>query len=351
MAQAAAASITSSLSKAQKAALIFLLIEEKGAASLFQHFSDSEIKRIGTALLKLDEIPVQEMSYVLGEFYTEMGVSRPDGFSGKRLFEKVVDKALPKERKRKVLFVKDIKAGKEAQQFNPFGDLFDALADDQIHRLIKDEHPQTQAVILALMKSGQSRGVLNLFESEQQVDLLYRMSILAKVPEDAVVVMADNYKAKLSSGAAQTEEKQGKQSVDVPGVDLVLRYLKSQDWAKAEATISQIEKTNPDVAAALRKKFFTLEDMLRSDNNGVRGLLKTIETATLSVALKNQNEKVQNKFFQNMSTRAATIMKEDMEVMPEQKPEDVEAASNKILEEAKRLISEGQMILEPIADA
>ena len=341
---------TSSLTKAQKAALIFLLLEERGASSLFEQMSDVEIKRIGSTLLTMQEIPVGEMSMVLSEFYMDMGVAAPDQFSGKRIFEKMVDKTLSSDRKSKILNVKDIKGGLGSKQ-NPLEDLFSDMTGEQVFKMIKNEHQQTIAVILTLIKPSLAKEVLAEFEAKEQTAYLYRMSMLSKVPEDMIQVMAENFHERMTAGgAADEEEVVEAKAVEVPGVDLVLRFLKSQEWAKAEEMISQIEIENADIAAVLRKKFFILEDLLRADNNGVRNLLRTVETATLSVALKSQTPEVQDIFFQNMSTRAATILKEDMEVMPAQKEEDVEVAAEKILAEAKKLILEGQMILSAVAD-
>ncbi|MCP5464766.1 MAG: hypothetical protein H7A33_07070 [Deltaproteobacteria bacterium] len=340
---------TGSLSKAQKAALIFLLLEEKGAASLFDHMTDDEIKSIGSTLLSMEEIPVSEMSQILSEFYSDLGVGQKDQFSGKKIFEKLVSKTLPNDRTGKILNVSDVKGGRGSAD-NPLEPLLKEMSGEQLFKLIKTEHPQTIAVILTLVKPGQAKAAINQFEDEQKTDILYRMSVLSKIPGDMIEIISENFKAKLAEGGTEEEEADETAGTEVPGTDLVLRYLKTQDWAQAEGMISKIESENPEVAAKLRKKFFTLEDMLRADNNGIRNLLKSIETATLSVALKSESEEVQDKFFQNMSTRAAAILKEDMEVMPEQKEEDVEAAQSLILEEAKKLIGEGQMILEPIGE-
>lgn len=331
----------------QKAALVFLLLEEKGAANLFDHMTDAEIKSIGNILLEMEEIPVDDLNQVLSEFYEDLGI-QVSHFSGKRIFEKLVDKTLSPERRGKILSVEEVKGG-TGSEFNPLEGIFSDLSNDQIYCLIKSEHPQTIAVILTLLRPGASKKIINIFKKDLQVDLLYRMSILSKIPENMINLMAENYKAKLADGFDFAGEL-GSKAVDVPGTDIVLRYLKTQTWDKAEEIISQIEMENSAIAKILRKKFFTVADLQRSDNNGIRNLLKNVEAATLSVVLKGQNEKIRNMFFQNMSTRAATIMKEDMEVMPEQKPEDLEAATELILEEAKKLISDGQMVLDELIE-
>jgi len=339
----------SSLPKGQKAALIFLMLEENGAARLFDHMTDEEIKSIGNSLLNMGEIPIADMTEVMSEFYRDLGIESTAQFSGKKMFEKLVDKTLPAERKGRILKVEDIRGGK-GSKLNPLENMFNDLSGEQIYALIHTEHPQTIAVIMTLMRPKMSKLTLQQIPSEEQVDCLYRMSMLSKIPEDMVNALADTYRKKLSSGAVSELVSVKKSALDIPGTDVVLRYLKGLDWAKAEEVIAQIEKQNREVAAILRKKIFTIADLKRADNQGVRGLLRNVEMATLSVALKGEAPEIQDVFFSNMSTRAATIMREDMEVMREQKPEDVEAAAGKIIEEAKKLILEGQMTLEPIAD-
>lgn len=346
--EAQEARIESSLSKAQKAALIFLFLEEKGAASLFEQMSDDEIKIIGSTLLKMEEIPVEDMSLVLGEFYESLGSPVKNEFTGKKIFEKLVHKSLPEERRGKIFSVDDIRGGKGSVH-NPLESMFVVLNAEQTYNLIKTEHPQTIAVILTLVKPNLSREVLNLFQDDLQTDILYRMSMLSTVSEDVLQILEENFKEKISAFGEVRERQTDSKGMEVPGIDIVLRFLRTQDWAKAEEIIDNIEKSNPEIAQALRKKIFTLEDLLRTDNNGIRALLKNIETGDLSLALKNAQASVQNVFFQNMSTRAATILKEDMEVSTA-KPEDVEVATDKILSEAKRLIKEGEMVLQPIKD-
>lgn len=335
----------SSLSKAQKAALVFLLLEEKGAASLFEHMGDEEIRVICSQLLKMQEIPVTEMETVLSEFYSDVQASKKSEVSGEAVLDSLMEKTIPGERGRVLL--DDIKGGRGTRE-NPFEHLFDSVSVEVIYRLLKSEHPQTVAVVLSLVKPKLSKEILAQFDESRQTDLLYRMAMLSKVPEEMLILLAKTYRDKIKGGAAQADEKQGKTSVDVAGSTLVLKYLKTQDWAKAESKITEIEKQNPELGLVLRKNFFTLQDMTRADDNGMRNLLKNIETATLSVALKTAEPEVQNVFFSNMSTRAATILKEDIEVMPQQKPEDIDKAAQVILEEAKKLIQEGQMILKPV---
>lgn len=339
----------SSLSKAQKAALIFLFLEERGAASLFEHMSDEEIQVIGSTLLKMDEIPVDDMSLVLREFYEILGKPASD-YSGKRLFKKLVEKTLPDERRGKVFAVDEIKGGKGSKN-NPLEGVFSEIKSEKIFELIHEEHPQTVAVILTLINPSQSKAVLGLFSAEEQTDILYRLSVLSSVNEDVLGMLSDVYTAKtqalLSVGGAAEEEAVG--GIEVPGIDIVLKYLRGQDWKRSEEIVSEIAKSNVEVAKAIRKRLFTMDDLLRTDNNGMRALLKNIETADMSLALKQVSPNIQNLFFQNMSTRAVTLLKDDMEVQ-QAKPEDVEAGTERILEAAKKLVEAGEMILETLKE-
>lgn len=344
-----AAMAQSSLSKAQKAALIFLFLEERGAASLFEHMSDEEIQVIGSTLLKMQEIPIEDMSQVLREFYDILGKPAED-YSGKRLFKKLVEKTLPDERRGKIFSVSDIRGGKGSQD-NPLENMFAEIGAEKTFEMIRDEHPQTVAVILTLIKPTLAKTILALVGPDQQTDILYRMSVLSTVSEDVLRMLADVYGPKIealkSSGVTEVEEKAG--GLDVPGIDTVLKYLRSQDWKKSEEIVAEIGKFNADVAKAISKRLFTMEDLLRTDNNGMRALLKNIESSDLTLALKEVAPNIQNLFFQNMSTRAVTLLKDDMEVL-QAKPEDMEAATDRILEAAKKLVQAGEVILEALKE-
>lgn len=339
----------SSLSKAQKAALIFLFLEERGAASLFQHMSDEEIKMIGSTLLQMDQIPIEEMSLVLKDFYEIMGKPAND-YSGKRLFKKLVEKTIPDERRGNIFMVDDIKGGKGSKH-NPLEALFDGISPEKSYSMIREEHPQTIAVILTLIKPALSKAVVSLFPAEEQTDVLYRLSLLSLVSEDVLRMLGKVYTAKMealkqSGGAVEEKKSEG---VEVPGIDIVLKFLRAQDWKRAEEIVAEIAKSNADVAKAIGKKLFTMEDLLRTDNNGMRALLKNVQSSDLSYALKQVSPQIQNMFFQNMSTRAVTLLKDDMEVL-QAKPEEIEAATDRILAEAKKLVQAGEMVLQTLKD-
>lgn len=329
----------------QKAALIFLMLDEKGAANLFDHMTDEEIKKIGNTMLEMNEISVDELNGVINEFYEDLGIS-VGYFSGKRVFERLVDKTLSPERKSRILSVEDVKGGKGSIH-NPLEGLLDDVDPNDIFHLVRKEQTQTIAVVLTLLKPTQSREIIQKFEKQEQVDILYRMAVLSRIPEDMIRAIAENFKRKIETGS---DSEFDKKDVHVPGADLVLKYLKTQEWSKAEEIITQIEVESPEIAMVLRKNYFTFDDLLRADNNGIRNLLKNVEIATLSVALKGLEENVQDLFFRNMSSRAAAILKEDIQMMPDQKKEDKQAAIDIILDEAKKLVSDGQMLITSSGD-
>jgi flagellar motor switch protein FliG len=337
--------VKSSLSKSQKAALIFLFLEEKGASALFQQMSDEEVKQIGSTLLKMDEIPVEEMSLVLNEFYETMGSPLP-AYSGKRIFERLVERSIPDERRGRIFSVDDIKGGRGSVH-NPLESMFEVLYPEQVYSLIEDEHAQTIAVVLTLVRPNLSREVLGRFGGELQTDVLYRMSLLSTVSEDVIGILEDTLKPRIEEFA--DGRRRGGKEMHVPGVDLVLRFLRTQDWGKSETIIDDIEKANPEVARVLRKKVFTLDDLQRTDNSGIRALLKNVETGDLAMALKVASPTLQSLMLQNMSTRAAAILKEDMEVATH-RAEDTDVAVERILTEAKNLIKDGDMVLQPAKD-
>ena len=353
MAEAAlqTATLKSSLSKAQKAALIFLFLEEKGAASLFEQMSDEEIKLIGSTLLKMDQIPIDEMAIVLREFYDIMG-KPADDYSGQRLFKKLVEKTLPDDRRGRLFMVDDIKGGR-GSQYNPLEEMFAEINPEKTFAMIKEEHPQIIAVVLTLLKPALSKAVLAQFASEEQTGILFRLSVLSSVSEDVLQMLEKTYTAKaeklkesMAGGGAEEETKGG---VEVPGLEIVLKFLRGQDWKRAEEIVAEIAKTDPEVAKEIGRKLFTMTDLLRTDNNGMRALLKNIESSDLGLGLKNVTPNIQNIFFQNMSTRAVTLLKDDMEVL-QPKPEDVEAATERILSAAKKLVEAGEIKLETLKE-
>jgi flagellar motor switch protein FliG len=210
------------------------------------------------------------------------------------------------------------------------------------------------AITLANCKKKTAKEFLGKFAPEAQPDLITRMASL-KTLSGRVMSDLKNYiiqkisAAKAQGGEATTTVKK-KTEISIDGMMDAVKLLKSLTRDQSMKLVEEVEKLDAEVGNIISKQMFTIEDLERANAAGIRELLRGVSNEDLKVALKNTPDTVKEKFFTNMSQRAALILKEDMEVMPPLKVEEIEAAQQNILKVAKDLMKEEKLVLEQAAE-
>ncbi len=349
------------LSNTEKAALLLLCMDEKSTGKLFGQLQDTEIQKIGSALMHLKDVPADKIKSTLAEFFEGMaapsgGDSPVSGLStggilhldGKKILNKLFGKSLPRQRGETILNVLKDPGGTAIPPGGPnLAELFNDLNAEFLMEILGEEHPQIIALSLTQIKRNIAKELLEKFPEEMQVELLDRMARLEQLSgealKDVYVVLSEKITAKKKASAG--EDKSAKASISIGGVGLTVQVLKGVGREKSDKMIQELEKLDPEIANLISKQMFTVEDLARSDDAGIRELLRAVTNDDLKIGLKNAPETLLEKVLKNMSERAALILKEDMEMLPPQKVEDIEAAQDKILKAAKELIKEGKMAL------
>lgn len=352
------------LTKTEKAAVMMLCMDEKTTSDLFNHLNDEEIRKMGGALLRLNQIPNTQIQEVVEEFNkqfikssgssdTAAPGSNDISIDGKHVLEKLLSKTLPKNRGQTILStIRNLGAPSKAD-LKDFGKLVNQYSADLLYNLLKEEHPQLIAIMLSYAKRTVAKEVLEKFPEDRQTDLLSRMAKLNKISGQVIqelgTFVASQAQEKSVAVDDKKEDEEGGEQV-LEGIEHALKLLKSIPRSKANKIIAEIEKTDKELADLLAKKLFTIEDLERADDPGIRELLRNIKTEDMKASLKNAADGLKNKFFKNMSERAASILREDMEVMPPVKVEEIETAQNNILAAAKKLLEEEKLKLAEIVD-
>lgn len=348
---------------------MLLCMDEKTTGDLFNHLNDDEIRRVGGALLRLNQIPAVQIQGVIDEFHKQVDkkqtqtVPEPEmadiSVDGKKVVEKVMTRALPRTRGQNILTSMRSIATPSAKDQRNFGQMVGDFEPDLLYDFLKDEHPQVVAITLSYAKRKTAKGALEKFSPEVQTDLLHRMArldkisgqILEELTKFVAQKIADRERSRKSGEPVQeTAQAEAKQDQSLEGLGVALKILKSIQRDKAAKIIEEIEKTDKALADAINKQMFTVEDLERADDTGIRELLRNVKNEDLKVALKNAPDPVKNKFFSNMSERAASILREDMEVMPPLKVEDIEKAQENILSASRKLMKDEKLRLTEIPD-
>ncbi len=225
---------------------------------------------------------------------------------------------------------------------DPLDDIpaFEKLRDldpKQLADFARSEHPQTVALILAQLRPDRAADVLDQLPPETQIDVVRRMASLKSVPRDVIEEVAKTLETEIIAGSSGQRE--------VGGVRRMAEILKNMKRDSEHAIINSIEGTDPDLAAEIRSMMFTFDDLLQIDDRGMQELLKELSSEDLARALKVVDEEARAKVYRNMSKRGADMIREEIEMMPPTRLSDVERSQRVILEIAKRLETEGRILI------
>jgi len=318
----------------KKAAILLLALGEDAAADVMKNLEEAEIQQVGYYMTRFTDVSPEELDIVLEEFYRN-SVMADEGVnihSSPDFVKNALTKALGADRAKELsdnLRAGEEEAGLEALRY---------AEPIMISNYIRTEHPQTIALILSYLKNAeQSSAVLRELPESLQADILYRMAVIESIPPGVISEMNE----------VLTEEMKtaGSMAASVGGVEPVAEILNSVDKATETRILSSIEETNPELAEQIRELMFTFEDMALIDAKQMQLVMKDVDQADMVLALKTASDAVKELIFSSMSSRAAEMVREDLENLGPAKLSDVEASQQKIIKVVKKLEEAGTIII------
>lgn len=314
-----------------KAAIFLLSLGEGRAAEVFKKLNDAEIRQVATAMTQIRAILPEELAAVSEEFIARFEGDTKLMVESGDFLRNVIKSTLPADRAEEIL--KELRA---LQRDKPFGWSRDVNVSALSTALLL-EHPQTIAMIMAHLPPDIAADVLISFPEEMKGDIALRVARIGQIPEEIVRdvdgALKDELKNMVSSG--------GK----VGGLQVLVDIIGGVDKATEETVMEMIEEEDMEMAMNVRDMMFVFEDMVSIDDRGMREVLKRVEGAQLTIALKTASEEMKNKILGNLSSRAAEMILEDLEVMGPVKLSEVEAAQQAVVQAAKDLEAEGTLTL------
>jgi len=326
---------TERLSGPQKAALFLYLLGEDFASEIVRNLDEEEIQRLGASISKILSISPKTADSLFTEFQhlasTPQAVSL--GAGRKNQFIKSV-------------FSKALEGGKAESLYEKVRDESNANLFQKVRKIepktlapfLQNEHPQTLAIVIANLEAKQAAAILAEFPPPLQSDILFRITQLEKIPP-GILEEIDQTLEKEISHLTSSEGKK------IEGVRTVADILNQMDASAENDILQGMEGQKQGLADEIRRLMFIFEDLLQVDDRSLMALLKEINSESLKVALKTASEELKEKIFKNMSERAAQLLKEDLEVMGPARLKDVEAAQQAIIQTAKKLESEGKVVM------
>ncbi|MDY3909963.1 MAG: flagellar motor switch protein FliG [Eubacterium sp.] len=316
----------------QKAAVLMITLGPEKASDIFKHLKEDEIEQLTLEIANTRSVSPAQKEAVLKEFYEICLAQQYIAEGGIGYAKDLLQKALGEDKAKQVL-------GKltASLQVRPF-EFIRKTEASQLLNFIQDEHPQTIALILSYLSPQQAAGIIGSLTPDKQTDVAKRIALMDRTSPDVIKEVENVLEQKLASLVSQDYTIVG-------GVDSVVEVLNTVDRGTEKHIMENLEIEEPELADEIRKKMFVFEDILLLDDRSIQRVLRDVENSELAVALKNANEEVQNVIFNNMSSRLADMIREDMEYMGPVRVKDVEEAQQKIVNVIRKLEDSGEIVI------
>lgn len=320
------------LTGTQKTAVLLLALGDKFTTEVFKRLDRREIASVSKAVVDLDTVPKEDVEEVLREFHQALVTGQDIIAGGQDSLKRMLMKNLDGETAKYIMETLNLETGPA-----PFREL-ERVSPRLLSQMLRNEHPQTLALILGHMIPEQAAGLLTMLPAGVRAEVLVRLARLEAVPEDMLMEVDRVLQSQLIAMG-------GKEGKKVGGVQSVAEILNSVDRATEEEVLSEIEEDSAQMAEDIRNLMFVFDDVKALDDRSIRELLKEVGNEELTLALRGAVDDLKTRFFKNMSERAANMVREELEFMGPTKLSDVEQAQQNIVRIVRRLEGEGKVVV------
>lgn len=322
----------SQLSGKQKAAILLISLGPDVSAQVFKHLSEEEIEKLTLEITNIRKVEPDIKEKVLEQFHQIALAQDYISQGGISYAKTVLEKALGKDESMNIM-----NRLTQTLQVRPFD--FARKADPgQILNFIQNEHPQTIALILSYLDSGQAGQILSELPQEMQADVAKRIAIMDRTSPEIISEIEQTLEQKLSATVTQDYTQTG-------GIQSVVEVLNGVDRSTERTILESLEIQDPELAEEIKKRMFVFEDIVTLDNRAIQRVIRDVENEDLMLAMKASSEEVRDILFRNMSNRMADNFKEEMDYMGPVRLRDVEEAQTRIVSVIRRLEEAGEIVI------
>ncbi len=328
----------------QKAAILLTLIGEESAASVLNQLEADEVKAITAEIAKIKMIDPSQHGVVLAEFQSMVQEARALELAGAPLARRLLSRVRPGEDAEKIMKSLEPRRSRDDMEGVdvPVPELPEGLVTAPPRRLallLQDEPAQTVALVLAHLPTRRASQVMGLMDPERRIEVTRRMAAIKEVRPEVVNRVGAVLESRL---AAICDEP----LIPINGIQTAADTLTSLGRAAGQEIVEALAENFPELSQQLRDMLFTFEMLLALKDRDAQEVLKMVDRSTLALGLKGADPELQDLFFRNMSERAATMLKEEMEFLGAPRLGDIEGAQRSIIDMVMRLEKEGTISLE-----
>ncbi|MCS7100917.1 MAG: flagellar motor switch protein FliG [Burkholderiaceae bacterium] len=321
----------------ERAAILLLAVGEEQAAEVLKFLSPKEVQKLGETMARIKTVPREKVEEVIAAFHQTREAQYSLVGDTDAYISQVLKRALGEEKANmlldRILQGRDV-SGIEALKWMDAG---------SIAELFRNEHPQIVASILVHLERDHAAEVLRQLPERMRNDVLLRIATLDGIQPQALAELNEV----LSKVLAGSEKLRKATLGGTKAAAEILNFLGSQ---LETAAVEAIREHDAELAQKILDQMFTFENLLQLDDRAIQTLLREVQSESLIVALKGADQALRDKIFKNMSSRAAEMLREDLEAKGPVRVSEVEAEQREILKIVRRLADEGQIQLSSGGD-
>ena len=320
------------ISGVEKAAIFLLTLGEDTASRVLRHIGPKEVHKISSAMASLKNVTMEQVQSVLADFNEVVARETALGVGSKDYLKSMLVKALGEDKAGgiidRVMMGESVSGLEQMKWMDPRA----------IMEIVKYEHPQIIAVVLAYIDSDQAAEVLGLLPEAIRSDIILRIATLDRLQPSALSEL-NSVIEKQFTGIDHVK------SSPVGGITTAASLLNLMEPSVEGAILDSVAEVDSDIAESIQDLMYVFDDLANIDDRAIQMLLREISSETLVTAMKGSDDAMRKKIFGNMSKRAGEMLKEDLEAKGPVRVSDVEIAQKEILTIARRLEESGEISL------
>lgn len=318
------------LSGREKAAIFLLSIGEESAAALFEHMDDEEIMELSQTMAGLGVVSSAVIEKLFVDYADQM-TSTSSLIGSFDTTERLLSKVLGGERVNNIM--EEIRGPAGRTMWEKLTN----VNEDVLATFLKKEYPQTVAVVLSKIGTEHAARVLAQLPESFALEVINRMLRMEAVQKEVLDDVEKTLRTEFMSNLARTSKQDPH--------EIMAEIFNSLERATEQRLMHALEQKNQESAERIRELMFTFEDLAKIDTQGIQAIIRAVDRDKLSLALKGAGDALKDLFFNNMSERAAKIMREDMQAMGPVRLKEVEESQMIMVNAAKDLAAKGELII------
>jgi len=318
------------LSGSEKAAIFMLSLPLTHSSKLFSMMEDEEIKELSMTMANLGMVDASIVEHLFIEFADQLS-STGSLVGSFDTTERLLLQSLDKEKVDMIM--EEIRGPAGRTMWDKLGNVNEQV----LANYLKNEYPQTVAVVLSKIKSDHAARVLSVLPENFAMEVIMRLLRMETVQKDILDGVEKTLRSEFMSNLARTQRQDAHEQM--------ANIFNNLDRSTENRFMGALEERNRESAERIKALMFTFEDLLRIDPAGIQVLLRQVEKDQLAMALKGASDDVKELFFRNMSERAGKMMREDMEAMGPVRLKEVDEAQANVVQTAKQLADSGEIVI------